>query len=150
MRLAKYPSGMDSIDLKRKTIIVTHKVFIIAFNMSMKYQLSYLMDLTFSYYALTGLSPRAFVGFLCCRFACLHRIIRALNLRCMNEASHMCVIAVNSKRMLMLPQEDSKLKKVVAIQLWTCLLVLILGVHLLDDLQSVRLDPSAGPVVNQQ
>jgi len=32
MRLATYPSGMDSIDLKRKTIIVTHKVFIIAFN----------------------------------------------------------------------------------------------------------------------
>ena len=53
----------------------------------------------------------------------------------------MCVIAVNSKRMLMLPQEDSKLKKVVVIQLWTCLLVLIL-VHLLDDIQSVRLDPS--------
>ena len=58
--------------------------------MSMKYQFSYLMDLTFSYCALTGFSPRAFVGFLCCRFACLHRIIRALNLRCMNEASHMC------------------------------------------------------------
>ena len=44
--------------------------------------------------------------------------------------------------MLMLPQEDSKLKKVVAIQLWTCLLVLLNLVHLLDDVQSVRLDPA--------
>jgi hypothetical protein len=141
MRLATYPSGMDSIDLKRKTIIVTHKVFIIVFNMPMKYQLSYLMDLTFSYRALAFFFPRAFVGLVSCRFACLHRRMRALNLRCMNEASHMCVVAVNSKRMLMLPQEDSKLKKVAAIQLWTCLLLLILH-HLLDDVQSVRLDPS--------
>ena len=91
---ATYPSGMDSSDLKRKTIIVTHKVFIIAFNMSMKYQLSYFMDLTFSYCALTGFSTRAFVGFLCCRFACLHRIIRAASEFTMHERSKqvICVL----------------------------------------------------------
>jgi hypothetical protein len=92
MRLATYPSGMDSIDLKRKTIIVTHKVFIIAFNMSMKYQLSYLMDLAFltSFCALlTGFVPRPF-GFSCLLFCFQEGRFRALNLRCMNEASHMC------------------------------------------------------------
>ena len=131
---------------KRNTIIITHKVFIIAFNMSMKHQLSYLMALafliSFLYALLTGFVPRPF-GFSC-RLSCCVVVqgrIRALNLRCMNEASQMFVVAVNWKRMLMLPQEDSKLKKVVAIQLWTCLLVLIL-VHLLDDVQSVRRDPS--------
>lgn len=136
---------------KRKTIIVTHKVLIIAFNMSMKYQLSYLMALAFmsSYCALlTGFVPRSFVGCSSCWFACFRGRIRALNLRCMNEASQMFVVAVNSKRMLMLPQEDSNLKKVVAIQLWTCLHVLVL-LHLIDDVRSVRLDPAVR-TVNQQ
>ena len=132
---------------KRKIIIVTHKVFIIAFNMSMKYQLSYLMALAFltSYCALlTGFVPRPF-GFSCLFLRFQEGRIRALNLRCMNEASQMFVVAVNWKRMLMLPQEDSKLKKVVAIQLWTCLLFLLL-VHL----RSVRLDPSVQQITSNE
>ena len=74
--------------------------------MSMKYQLSYLMALAFliSYCALlTGFVPRAFVGGSSCRLYCCQGRIRALNLRCMNEASQMFVVAVNWKRMLMLP-----------------------------------------------
>ena len=134
---------------KRKTIIVTHKVFIIAFNMLMKYQLSYLMALafliSFLYALLTGFVPRSFVGCSSCWFACFQGRIRALNLRCMNEASQMFVVAVNWKRMLMLPQEVSKLKKVVAIQLWTCLIVLSL-VHL----RSVRLDPSVQQITSNE
>jgi len=82
---------------KRKIIIVTHKVFIIAFNMSMKYQLSYLMALAFltSYCALlTGFVPRPF-GFSCLFLRFQEGRIRALNLRCMNEASQMFVVGVN-------------------------------------------------------
>jgi len=132
---------------KRKIIIVTHKVFIIAFNMSMKYQLSYLMNLAFLTFfcaLLTGFVPRPF-GFSCLLFCFQEGRFRALNLRCMNEASQMFVVAVNWKRMLMLPQEDSNLKKVVAIQLWTCLLFLLL-VHL----RSVRLDPSVQQITSNE